>query len=110
MQNKIFFEIQKLSKDIKKVGYLHSLTPLTSELIYRSGAPDLLLVHGEEQIKMLKSNLNWPEKKLILSDSFRFQRNDKSLSRKIFVPMTIDDDGIFIKEFQTLILMMIYLV
>ena len=103
-QNKIFFEIQKLSKEIKKVGYLHSLSPLTSELIYRSGAPDLLLVHSEDQIKMLKSNLNWPEKNLILTDSFRFQRNDKSLSRKIFVPMVIDDDDIFLKEFKKLLI------
>ena len=103
-QNKIFFEVKKISSEIESVGYLHSLTPLTSELIYRSGAPDSLLIPGENQIKMLKSNLNWPEERLILVDSLRIQNNANQLSRKIFVPMVIDDANIFLKEFTKLLI------
>ena len=51
-----FWKLKKINKKITTIGYLHSLlSPLTCELIYRSGAPDLLLVHGESQIEMLKS-------------------------------------------------------
>ena len=65
-QNKIFSEVKKLSSIIKNVGYLHSLPPLTSELIYREGSPDLLLVHSESQYKTLKSYLGWPINNLFL--------------------------------------------
>ena len=87
------------------IGYLHSLlTPLPCELIYRSGAPDLLLVHGESQIKILQTILNWPKSKLLLIDSLRFRLNDSnSLSNKIFLPMTISNANLYIDEFKKLL-------
>ena len=104
-QNKVFSETKKINKKIMTIGYLHSLSPLTCELIYRSGAPDLLLVHGESQIEILKSRLNWPENKLLLIQSLRFRLNEKeSLSKKIFIPLAIHNCDIFINEFRKLLI------
>ena len=98
-------ETKKINKKITTIGYLHSLPPLTCELIYRSGAPDLLLVHGESQIEMLKSRLNWPENKLLLIQSLRFRLNEKeSLSKKIFIPLAIHNCDRFINEFRKLLI------
>ena len=103
-QNKIFLETKKINKKITTIGYLHSLPPLTCELIYRSGAPDLLLVHGESQIEMLKSRLNWPKNKLLLIQSLRFRLNEKeSLSKKIFIPLSLHNCDKFINEFRKLL-------
>ena len=100
-QNNIFFEIKKSNKKIKTIGYLHSLNPLTSELVYRSGSPDLLLVHGPSQIDILKSKLNWPENKLHLTQSFRFRLDEKKrLSNKIFLPHSILKGNVLISEFR----------
>ena len=101
-QNNLFSKIKKINKKVINIGYLHSLTPLTSELIYRSGSPDLLLVHGESQIKMLESKLNWPKKKLFLIQSLRFDEN-KSLSKKIFIPMAVHNFDKFLQEFKKLL-------
>jgi hypothetical protein len=100
-QNNIFFEIKKINKKIKTIGYLHSLNPFTGELVYRTGAPDLLLVHGKSQIEILKSNLDWPEDRLILTQSFRYRLNDDDyLSNKIFLPLSIFKSGLLINEFK----------
>ena len=103
-QNKLFSETKKINEKIINIGYLHSLPPLTSELIYRSGAPDLLMVHGENQIKILKKMLNWPEKKLILIKSLRFRLSHENLSNKIYIPLSLHDEKKFIKEFKKLLI------
>ena len=104
-QNNVFLNAKKFNKKIVTIGYLHSLlTPLPCELIYRSGAPDLLLVHGESQIKILQTILNWPKSKLLLIDSLRFRLNDSnSLSNKIFLPMIILNANLYIDEFKKLL-------
>ena len=103
-QNKVFLETKKYNKTIKTIGYLHSLNSLTSELIYRSGAPDFLLVHGNSQIEILNSKLNWPKNKLILTQSFRHRLNQNmNLSNKIFLPLNIIKDKILIDAFEKLI-------
>ena len=102
-QNKIFSEIRIKQRKTKSIGYLHSLTPLTTELIHRDGSPDILLVHGESQINILKSRLDWPQSKLVLIDSLRFKLNKNiSLSKKIFLPFSLHDSNVFIKEFEKL--------
>ena len=104
-QNKVFLETKNTNNKIMTLGYLHSLSPLTCELIYRSGAPDFLFVHGESQIEMLKSKLNWPENKLLSIRSLRFRLNQKeSLSKKIFIPLSIHNCDKFLKEFKKLLI------
>jgi len=104
-QNSIFLEAKKINKKIITMGYLHSISPLTCELIYRGGAPDLLLVHGETQIEILKSKLNWPKDKLLLVQSFRYRLIEKeTLSKKIFIPMSIHNYDKLLEEFKKLII------
>ena len=105
-QNNVFSEAKKFDKKILTIGYLHSLlTPLTCEHIYRSGAPDLLLVHGESQIEILKSKLNWSQNKLLLIQSLRYRLNkSKSLSNKIFLPFDILNSNLYINEFKKILI------
>jgi len=104
-QNKVFLETKKTNTKIITVGYLHSLTPLPSEFIHRLGAPDLLLVHGESQIEILETRLGWPISKLILIRSLRFQfKENESLTKKIFLPLSLHDSKKFINEFRELVI------
>ena len=81
------------------------LTPFPGEHIYRPGSPDKLYVHGSSQIEILKSKLNWPENKLFLINSLRFQMNDKkSLSNKIFLPRIILDKKMLVNAFRDLVI------
>ena len=83
-------------RKIITIGYLHSLlAPLPCDFVYRSGAPDFLLVHGESLIKILETSLNWPKNKLRLIQSLRFRVNDnRDLSKKIFLPNIISNKNI----------------
>ena len=105
-QHTIFSEAKRYNKKILTVGYIHSmLTPLPCEFIFRHGAPDLLCVHGVSQIEILKSRLNWPENRLLLIKSLRFRiENNRSLSGKIFLPLTIVNKKRLIKAFKNLLI------
>ena len=105
-QQMVFSEAKKLNEKILTIGYIHSmLTPFPGEHIYRPGSPDKLYVHGSSQIEILKSKLNWPENKLFLINSLRFQMNDKkSLSNKIFLPRIILDKKILVNAFRDLVI------
>ena len=105
-QQMVFSEAKKLNDKILTIGYIHSmLTPFPGEHIYRPGSPDKLYVHGSSQIEILKSKLNWPENKLFLINSLRFQMNDKkSLSNKIFLPRIILDKKILVNAFRDLVI------
>ena len=105
-QQMVFSEAKKLNEKILTLGYIHSmLTPFPGEHIYRPGSPDKLYVHGSSQIEILKSKLNWPENKLFLINSLRFQMNDKkSLSNKIFLPRIILDKKILVNAFRDLVI------
>ena len=110
-QHTAFIEAKKFDKKITTIGYLHSLlAPCPCEHVYRSGAPDLLLVHGESLIEILKTKLNWPKDKLRLTQSFRFRIDENrslSLSKKIFLPSVISNNNnikIFINEFKKLLI------
>ena len=99
-------EVKNIDKKIKTIGYFHSmLPPVPCDFVYRSGAPDLLLVHGESQAEVLQSKLNWPENKLLLIKSLRFRSDaNKSLSKKIYLPYILDRKRILIKEFKELLI------
>ena len=105
-QHTVFIEAKKFDKKTITVGYLHSLlAPCPCEHVYRSGAPDLLLVHGESLIEILKTRLNWPKEKLRLIQSFRFRLDEnRSLSKKIFLPIIISNKKILINAFKKLLI------
>ena len=99
-------ETKKFNKKITTIGYIPTvLTPNPCQDTYRSGSPDLLLVHGESTIEILKSKLDWPKNKLVLTQSFRYRLNEKrSLSKQIFTPSAIHNSNIFINEFRKLLI------
>ena len=106
-QNNVFLEVKKINNKIKTVGYNSSLlTPLPSEFVYRSGAPDFLLVHGESQVDIFTSTLNWPTSKVILIESlrFRYENKDSLLANKIFIPRAIHNQAIYVNEFTKLLI------
>ena len=92
-------EAKKFNKKIKTIGYIHTvLTPNPCDYIYRWGSPDLLLVHGESNLEILKSKLDWSKNKLVLTQSFRYRLDEnRSLSKLIFTPYTIHNSNIFLK-------------
>jgi hypothetical protein len=99
------FSILQIKKNFKKIsiiGYMHSmLPPVPSDFIYRSGAPDLLLVHGESQLEILNSKLDWPINKMQLIKSLRFRiENKKNLSNKIFLPYILINKSLFLNRFE----------
>ena len=99
-------EAKKFNKKIKTIGYIHTvLTPNPCDYIYRWGSPDLLLVHGESNLEILKSKLDWSKNKLVLTQSFRYRLDEnRSLSKLIFTPYTIHNSNIFLNEFRKLLI------
>ena len=102
----IISEAKSIDKKIRTIGYFHSmLPPIPCDFVYRSGAPDLLLVHGESQAEVFQSKLNWPKNKMLLIESLRFRLDEnRSLSKKIYLPYIIDSKSILIKEFKKLLI------
>ena len=104
-QHSVFLEAKKINQKILTIGYLSSLlTPFPSDFIHRSGAPDMLYVHGKSQIEILISKLNWPKNKLFLIPSLRYRINDRSLSNKIFLPYILKHKKKLLKEFKNLLI------
>ena len=100
-QNTIFQKIKKFNSKIKLIGYLCSTLSLPAYNIYRYGAPDLLLVHGDSQIFHLKKYLNWPEDKLRLIPSLRYRNKNKTkFSNNLVLPISLSFENILIKQFE----------
>ena len=102
----IISEAKSIDKKIRTIGYFHSMLPaIPCDFVYRSGAPDLLLVHGESLAEVFQSKLDWPKNKMLLIESLRFRLDEnRSLSKKIYLPYIIDSKSILIKEFKELLI------
>ncbi len=102
----IISEAKSIDKKIRTIGYFHSMLPaIPCDFVYRSGAPDLLLVHGESLAEVFQSKLDWPKNKMLLIESLRFRLDEnRSLSKKIYLPYIIDGKSILIKEFKKLLI------
>lgn len=88
-------------RNIKTIGYLHSLLPpVPTDLIYRSGAPDILYVHGFGQIKILEKFLNWKSNVLRFTPSYRFRVNQSNLSGVIFLPYDFKNEKFIVDSFE----------
>ena len=75
------------------VGYHHSsLTAAPTDLVYRSGAPDRLFVHGSGQADILRRHLAWPAERVKVIDSLRYRRGDPApLAKHILLPYDFED-------------------
>jgi hypothetical protein len=54
---------------------------------------------------VFQSKLNWPKNKLLLIESLRFRSDEnRSLSKKIYLPYILDNKRVLIKEFEKLLI------
>jgi len=85
-QNLILKRIKDFKKNINTFGFIHNFPPpLPTNLIFRNGSPDKLIVSGKSQKNLLTKYLNWNNKKIILSQSARFINSNKYKSNTIFL-------------------------
>jgi len=89
--------------NIYTIGYLHSaLPPLMTDLIYRTGAPDKLFVHGNGQITILNKFLNWPIQSLGFCKSLRYRSSSIfNMNGYIFLPYDFFDMSLYVRELET---------
>ena len=104
-QNLFFKSAKKISKNIKTVGYIHSPPEaLPVQSIYKDGAPDKLILNGEDQAFCYKKYLGWRKKNFLILPSIRFKKN-KNLStfkNKIFLPFSITNTKNIIQNLKFL--------
>lgn len=76
-QHAVFRAARRCQKAIRTVGYLHSaLPPMPTDLIHRTGAPELLFVHGRGQADILTRHLGWPNAAVRTIRSLRYRSGD----------------------------------
>lgn len=90
-QNTIF-KISKLYyPKIKNIGYIHSVPiGLPTNLIYRDGSPDKLIVNGRDLLNNFTKYLGWNKKKIKVLNSSRFSKY-KMMNGIIFLPYYLND-------------------
>lgn len=100
LHHNIFSKLK--SCNIYTIGYLHSaLSPLMTDLIYRTGAPDKLFVHGNGQIAILNKFLNWPTQSLGFCKSLRYRSSTIfNMNGYIFLPYDFFDMSLYEKELE----------
>jgi hypothetical protein len=86
-QNLLLKKTKEFNKNIRTYGFIHNFPPpLPTNLIFRSGSPDKIIVSGKDQKNVFCKYLNWDQKNVILSKSSRFINRKKNMSNKIFLP------------------------
>ena len=104
LQHAILKKVKDLNEKIETTGYLHSaLPPLPTDFIFKGNSPDVLLVHGIDQKKILINELCWPEQIVKLTKSFRYQKSDKKMFlNKIFLPYSFSNWNLIMDKFRKL--------
>ena len=101
-QQSVFAEVKMTKKEIETIGYDHSVPhSLPLNLFFRTGAPDTLIVNSKSQFENSVNFLNWPQERVKLAPSLRYQKNDKEdFKNKIFFPYQIFNPKIVLNEFN----------
>jgi len=104
-QNNVFKKIKLLNKKIKTIGFFHTaLSPMSTSLIYRDGAPDNLLISGKYSKDFLHKYLNWPKEKIKIVSSFRYnKKNVSDMSGFIYLPFNFFNFKKIVEEFENFI-------
>ncbi len=88
--NHLINQTKNYNKEIKIIGYQSAIPPLPTNMIYRKGAPDKLIISGTDQYYYLTNYLNWSSNKLKISPSLRFKKNNtKNNNGQVFLPYVI---------------------
>tara|TARA_B100001964_G_C14238884_1_gene603923 strand:+ start:767 stop:2098 length:1332 start_codon:yes stop_codon:yes gene_type:complete len=99
-QRNLINEFKRKNKKVITIGYVHDVQALPVHYAPLEGLPDILLLHSLDQKKYLIKYLKWPKKNIKLIPSMRFIQKSKNLDSKIFLPNTIVNSKIIIKEFE----------
>ena len=103
-QKEIINFFKNKNKKIIIEGYDHSAPPpLPINLIYDENSPDNLLITGEAQKNFYKDYLNWPEKKLKIIKSLRFNNNEMEFYKNKFLPYELRDKNIVFNAIKFLV-------
>jgi len=101
-QNSVFKKVKKFDEKIITHGFFHTaLSPMSTSLIYRSGAPDKLLISGKYSKEYLSKYLSWPKKKIKVVPSFRYNnKNITNMSGFIYLPFNFFNLKKITNEFE----------
>ena len=102
--NYVIKETKNFDKEIKIVGYHSAIPPLPTNMIYREGAPDKLIISGYDQYFYLSHFLNWGKDKLEILPSLRYKHSKKIInSNMVYLPYVIFDINKVLILFEKLI-------
>lgn len=92
-QHAIVRALRAAGSPIETVGYVHSALPaLPTDYLFRDGAPDKLLAHGEGQAEILTRWLGWPAARVEVIESLRYLRAAQvPFAGRILLPYAFDD-------------------
>ena len=103
-QNKIFKTSKKINSKIKTIGYIHAFpVGLPTNYISRDGAPEKLILNGDDQYYCFVNHLNWTNNQLKILPSTRFSKNFKKMCGYIYLPLALSSTDIIIKSLQKLL-------
>lgn len=105
-QHYLIKNFRYLNKDLSISGYLHSSLPsMPIDFLYKNFEPNILMINGVEQKKILNKNLGWPKTKLKVINSFRYKKEKKErYLNKIFLPYSINNEKKLVALFSSLFL------
>ncbi len=86
---------------VRVIGYFHSaLPPLPTDVLYRDGAPDVLLVNGSGQAQILVEHLDWPTACVRAIPALRYREGVAvAPSGEIYLPYTLGSVAIWATAF-----------
>ncbi len=103
-QQKFFKKIKDQNKNLKIIGYAHAPPlPLPSNLIFKSGSPDQILVNGKDQKYCFNKILGWKKSQIKVFPSFRFIKSNRKSENIIFLPLNIRNINEVLSNFKLLI-------
>ena len=105
-QNGIFKMCKEINNNVKTIGYVHSFpVGLPTNFVYRDGAPEELIVNGQDQYYCYEKHLNWNSKKIKILPSIRFKKgNLVNMAGFIYLPIIINSIDTIIKSLENFII------
>jgi hypothetical protein len=104
-QHAICKRLRVRGTDVTTIGYVHSSLPaVPTDYLFRDGAPDKLLVHGEGQAQILKLHLGWPAGSIEVIESLRYLRDAAvPFAGNILLPYAFDDAEFIVARVEAML-------
>jgi hypothetical protein len=93
-QHALMLAAKRQRPNVATLGYMHTVIPaVPTEYIYRSGAPDRLLMNGPGQAEILCQQMGWPPERVHAVQSLRYMRDpEPAYAGCILLPYDCDAD------------------